>query len=225
MESPRRQSGWRFVLAAVAVVAIWFFFIQPRSQDLTEAEQTRLLQLARQQLTSTATGGEQAAIDESTFSARLLQPGSAFVTLTVDGDLRGCMVDTFDPHEPLYRNVLRNTILAASADERFSPISPEEVDGIHIAISILGPTEPVEFQTPDELIAQLEPYVDGVILAVDDRLSTYLPEVWESFPDPADFLSHLSKKAGLPPDRWRQSPYPTIQTYRVFRFEEGGSEQ
>ena len=220
MDFPKRHSNWRFLLGALAVFLIWYFFIQSGQKEFDASEQAELLQLARQQLIATTAGEDMIDVDETTLPPRLLRPESAFVTLSVDGALRGCMIDSFDAHEALYRNVLRNTILAASGDERFSAVTSSEVAGVLIAISVLMPPETVEFADPDELIAKIEPGADGVILSVDGVTSSYLPEIWESFPDPADFLSHLSEKAGLSPDRWRETPYPTIETYRVTRFEE-----
>jgi len=220
MDFPKRHSNWRFLLGAVAVFLIWYFFIQPRSQDLDASEQAALLRIAREQLVAVAAGSEMIEVDETELPPRLLRPESAFVTLSVDGELRGCMIDAFAAHEPLYRNVLRNTVLAASADERFSAVAPDEVDDIRIAISVLTLPKVLEFDSPEDLTAKLEPYVDGVILTAGDATSTYLPEVWKTFPDPVDFLSHLCEKAGLAPDRWREQPHPTIETYRVTRFEE-----
>jgi AmmeMemoRadiSam system protein A len=220
MDVPKRHSSWRFLLGAIAVLLIWYFFIQPGSQRLDATERGELLQLAREQLAATAAGEGTIEVDETTLPPRLLRPESAFVTLTLEGALRGCMIDAFDAHEPLYRNVLRNTVLAATEDERFPAVVPEEVERIRIAISVLTPPEEISFSDPEELTAKLEPGVDGVVLTVDGATSTYLPEVWETFPDPVDFLSHLSEKAGLPADRWREAPYPTIETYRVARFEE-----
>ena len=220
MQVPKRHPAWRFVLGAIAVFCIWYFFIQPDSQQLDASEQADLLRLAREQLVSTAAGGGAIEVDETNLPLRILRPESAFVTLSIDDTLRGCMVDSFEAHEPLYLNVLRNTILAASEDERFPVVSPEEVGDIRIAISLLTPPEELEFANPDELLAKLAPGSDGVILTVDDVTSAYLPDIWEMFPDPADLLSHLSEKAGLSPDRWHEEPYPLIETYRVFRFEE-----
>jgi AmmeMemoRadiSam system protein A len=220
MDVPKRHSSWRFLLGAIAVLLIWYFFIQPGPQRLDATERGELLRRAREQLAATAAGEGTIEVDETTLPPRLLRPESAFVTLTLDGALRGCMIDAFDAHEPLYRNVLRNTVLAATEDERFPTVAPGEVERIRIEISVLTPPEELAFSDPEELIAKLEPGVDGVILAVDDATSTYLPEVWETFLDPVDFLSHLSEKAGLPADRWREAPYPTIETYRVARFEE-----
>ncbi len=220
MNLPKRSSSWRFLLGAIAIFVIWIFFIQPRSEELSPSEQAELLQLARAQLAATAAGGGMIEFDESSLTSRHLRPGIAFVTLIARGELRGCMVDEFEAHEPLARNVLRNTILAACEDDRFAPVSEVELDNIRIAISVLSTPEPLTFADPEELIANLRPGVDGVLLTLDNVTATYLPEIWETFPDPADFLSHLSEKAGFSPDRWREEPYPTISTYQVFRFEE-----
>jgi len=220
MDVPKRHSTWRFLLGAIAVFLIWYFFIQSGPQQLDASERAELLRLAREQLVAAAAGGGMIEVDETTLPPRLLRPESAFVTLSSDGALRGCMIDDFAAHEPLYRNVLRNTVLVANGDDRFPAVVPEEIDDIRIAISVLTPPEVLEFADPDGLIAKLEPGIDGVILTVDDATSTYLPEVWETFPDPVDFLSHLSEKAGLAADRWREAPYPAIKTYRATRFEE-----
>ncbi len=220
MDVPKRHANWRLLLGAIAVLLIWYFFIQPRSQELGPSDRTALLELAREQLIAAVNGDGAIEVDETTLPSRLLRPESAFVTLSADGALRGCMIDAFDAHEPLYRNVLRNTVLAATEDERFPAVAPEEIDDIRIAISVLTPPEPLEFADPDELIARLEPGVDGVILTVDEATSSYLPELWDTFPDPVDFLSRLCEKAGLAPDRWREAPYPVIETYRATRFEE-----
>ena len=220
MDVPRRQSPWRFLLAAIAILVIWYLFIRPGGEVLDAAERADLLRLAREQLTVAAAGGDLIEVDETVLSPRLVLPGSAFVSLSTDGELRGCMVDTFEAHESLYENVLRNTVLAASGDERFPAVTPEELDRIRIAISVLTPPLQVDFEHPNELSDQLKPGLDGVILTVDDATATYLPDIWETFPDPEEFLSHLCEKAGLSPERWREAPYPTIETYRAFRFEE-----
>jgi len=220
MDIPRRQSPWRFLLAAIAIIAVWYVFIRPDGQELDADEQLELLRLARAQLVATAAGGDLIEVDEASLPDRLLLPGSAFVSLSRGDELRGCMIDLFEEHEPLVRNVLRNTILAARNDDRFPAVAPEEVDDIRLSISVLTELAPVEFADPDELIAKLAPGLDGVILSADDAMSSYLPDVWETFPDPETFLSRLCEKAGLAPGRWREAPYPTVETYRAFRFEE-----
>jgi len=221
MDIPRRQSPWRFLLAVIAVAAAWYLFVRPGSDGLDMPARAELLRLAREQLVAAAAGEGRIEIDEIELPSRLLLPGSAFVSLSDEGALRGCMIDTFDEHEPLYLNVLRNTILAAREDERFPPVTAEEVADLRISISVLTPPKPLPFKDPDELISRLDPGIDGVLLTVDGATMTYLPDVWETFPDPETFLSQLCEKGGLAPDRWKQTPYPDIQTYRTVRFEEG----
>ena len=222
MDIPRRQSPWRFLLTVVAVAVVWYLFIRPGTDGLDAGAKAELLQLAREQLVATASGdADLIDVTESDLPPRLLLPGSAFITLSRDGELRGCMIDTFEEHEPLYRNVLRNTVLAARDDERFPPVTPEEVGGLRISVSVVAPPEPLAFHDPEDLLPRLDPGLDGVILTADGAMAAYLPDVWERFPDPEDFLGHLCEKAGLSADRWRQEPYPAIETFRVFGFEEG----
>jgi len=221
MDIPRRQSPWRFLLAVVAIAVVWYLFIRPGTDGLDAEAQAHLLQLAREQLVATVAGGANLIdVDDSDLPPRLLLPGSAFVSLLSEGELRGCMIDTFEEHEPLYRNVLRNTALAARADERFPPVAFEEVGELRISISVVAPPEPLVFDGPEDLLSRLDPGMDGVILTADGAMATYLPDVWDRFPDPEDFLDHLCEKADLSPDRWRQEPYPAIETYRVVKFEE-----
>jgi AmmeMemoRadiSam system protein A len=222
MDIPRRQSPWRFLLTVVAVAVVWYLFIRPGTDGLDAEAEAELLQLAREQLVATASGdADLIDVTESDLPPRLLLPGSAFITLSRDGELRGCMIDTFEEHEPLYRNVLRNTILAARDDGRFRPVSPEEVGELRISVSVVTPPEPLAFDDPEDLLSRLDPGLDGVILTTDGAMAAYLPDVWERFPDPEEFLEHLCEKADLPADRWRQAPYPSIETFRIVKFEEG----
>ena len=206
--------------AAILVLSAFLLLNRSTSSDLTASEQTQLLAMARRQLVETVTGREMIAIDETVLSKRLLRPASCFVSLIGAGDeLRGCMIDRFAAHEPLARNVVRNVMLAAG-DDRFPSVDIEELDSLRIELSILTKPHRVAFRDPEDLLSQLSPGIDGVLLRVDDTVATYLPSVWESFPDPAQFLSQLCEKEGLPADRWRTTPYPTVETYKVFVFSE-----
>ena len=216
----RERNLWQIVLTVAAVLIVLFFFRRPDALELSPADQVRLLEWARQQLVAAANGEGAIAVPFADITNTLQREGSAFVSLYEGGQLRGCMIDEFVPHEPLYRNVLRNTLLAANADDRFPPVAPDEVDGLRIAISIISPPEELTFDDPDDLLDALVPGLDGVVLAVGDSVSAYLPSVWDTFPDAAEFLSQLCLKQGLPADRWRQQPYPRIETFRVFDFAE-----
>ena len=217
----RPGSFWmRFVLGAIAVFVIWYFFVRPDTFTLPLESQAQLLSLARQQLVASVSGDDVITVDPSEVSDPLLRDGAAFVSIEVDGALRGCMIDAFEPHEPLYLNVIHNAELAARADERFAPLREDELERTRITVSVVYNVQPVRFSTPDGLVDRLEPFVDGVILTVDGVDATYLPTVWETFSEPEEFLSELCVKAGWSADRWRTEPYPEVRTYAVFPFSE-----
>lgn len=144
---------------------------------------------------------------------RLLQPGAAFVTLKIEGSLRGC-IGTLEPRDPLVVDVAWNAYRAGFEDPRFPPLTGAEADRIDLHISVIGPAIPVPARSEEELLASLEPHVDGVILELPPhRRSTFLPQVWDSLPEGPEFLAHLRKKAGLPPDYW--SPELRFHRYRM----------
>jgi len=207
-------------LVSLALLIAWFALTRSDADDLSPSDEATLLQLARQQLAASLSGNGLIDVAASTVPARLRQQGAAFVSLSVDGALRGCMIDAFAPHEPLYANVLRNTQLAALQDARFIRIQPSEIDAVQISISVVHDIASVSFENPDNLLRLITPILDGVILRIDDEIATYLPSVWETFPDPAQFLSQLCVKAGWPPERWMTEPYPQVETYRVSEFAE-----
>jgi len=132
---------------------------------------------------------------------RLVEPGASFVTLQRGGRLRGC-IGTLEPHQPLLTDVAANAYAAAFRDPRFPPLGEDELDDLHLHLSILHPPEPLECASEAELRRCLRPGVDGLILEADGRRATFLPSVWESLPDPAAFVHQLKLKAGLPADYW-----------------------
>jgi len=217
----RRGNFWvRFILSAVAVAFVWYFFVQPNSVELTWSEQEQLLGLAREQLAASVVHEGLIDIYPPVLSENLLRDGAAFVSLTIDGQLRGCMIDQFEPHEPLIVNVLRNTELAARADDRFPALTAEEIQRVRIEISIVYDITSLSYTTADDLLEKLTPEEDGVTLEINGEIATYLPSVWQIFPEPAEFLSQLCVKAGWDANCWRTEPYPTAQTYHVFDFRE-----
>jgi len=220
MVEKRERKTWHIVVTVIAVVVFLYFMRPSGPSDLAAGEQTRLLDWARQQLIATAQGEGRIALDMSLVTAPLAENGACFVSLYIGDTLRGCMNDDFVAHEALVDNVLRNTVLAASGDDRFPPVTPDEVEDIRIAISVMTTPELVSYDDPDALVDKLGPGLDGVILTVGDGVSAYLPEVWDLFPDPNEFLSQLCLKQGLPRDRWRDEPYPRIETFRAFTFSE-----
>jgi len=149
--------------------------------------------------------------------AWLSKKGASFVTLRIDGELRGC-IGSLVAYQPLIEDVRQNARAAAFEDPRFYPLSVEEFDQIHIEVSVLSAPEPMHFSTREEALAMLRPGVDGVILSAAGRRATFLPQVWEELPDREEFISHLLRKAGLPPTFWDDSV--RIERYTVTAFEE-----
>lgn len=131
----------------------------------------------------------------------LEMPGATFVTLRSDGHLRGC-IGTLLPVRPLRHDVTHNALNAAFSDPRFAPLERTELDTLDVEVSLLASPTPMEFQDEASLLAQLRPDVDGLVLRYAGRRATFLPQVWESLPDPREFLRELKRKAGLPADFW-----------------------
>ena len=218
---PSRGNFWiRFVLGAIAVFIAWFFFVRPNAVELTWSEQELLLGLAREQLMASVAGEGPIEALPPELTDRTLRDGAAFVSLTVDGALRGCMIDQFKPHEPLAVNILRNVELAVGSDARFSSITQEEIDDVRIKVSIVYDITTLTFGNPGNLLEKIDPNEDGVILEIDGEIAAYLPSVWQIFPDPAEFLTQLCIKAGWDSDRWRTEPYPSVRTFQVYEFGE-----
>ncbi len=148
---------------------------------------------------------------------RLDAPGATFVTLTQDGDLRGC-IGSLEATRPLDRDVRANARAAAFADPRFLPLRENEFARTRVEVSLLSPAVPMQFTDEEDALGQLRPGVDGVIFEYGPRRSTVLPQVWESLPEPHDFLGQLKRKAGLPADFW--SPDVHLSRYVVDKWKE-----
>ncbi len=135
------------------------------------------------------------------FSAALQEQRATFVTLNINNELRGC-IGTLEAHQPLVSDVAHNARSAAFHDPRFGPLTKSEFDRLQIHISILGIAEPMSFSSEHDLIQQLRPGIDGLILSAAGRRGTFLPSVWEQLATPEEFWSHLKLKAGLPVNFW-----------------------
>jgi AmmeMemoRadiSam system protein A len=107
-------------------------------------------------------------------------------------------------------DVAENAYAAAFRDPRFAPLTRPELDALDLSISILTPAESMTFESQEDLLGQLRPGIDGLILQDGDRRGTFLPSVWESLPEAGRFLAHLKLKAGLPEDHWSDS----VQVWR-----------
>lgn len=125
---------------------------------------------------------------------------ATFVTLHNRAGLRGC-IGTTTAVAPLIVSVSDNAFAAAFRDPRFKPLAEPEFDAIHLSLSILTPGEEITFTSETDLLAQLRPGIDGLIIERQARKATFLPSVWSSLRKPEDFLSHLKLKAGIFPDQ------------------------
>ncbi len=138
----------------------------------------------------------------------LREPRASFVTLHHAQRLRGC-IGALRPTQPLVCDVAEHAHAAALRDPRFDPVTPDEIPGLRVQVSVLSPLHPIAFTSEADLLQQLVPRVDGVVIEEPSILpgfhgkkGTFLPSVWQTFPDPREFLSQLKLKAGLPEDYW-----------------------
>lgn len=185
---------------------------------LTTEEKHTLLVLAREALEDGVRGRVLTTLDIDSLSPSLKEEGASFVTLTIDGNLRGC-IGTLEPYQPLAEDVREHAVAAALQDFRFPPVEPEELSQIAIEISRLTPPTPLEYNTPENLLSQLRPGVDGVVLRDGQRRATFLPQVWEKVSDSADFLANLCYKMGVAPNSWRVK-HLDVLLYQVEDFHE-----
>lgn len=172
-----------------------------------------LIAIARAAI-SRALGREMQANEDAEW---LREPGACFVTLTQNGDLRGC-IGSLEAYRPLLDDVKANACAAAFRDARFSPLTLAELDYTEIEVSLLSPMQPINFSDEREALAQLRPGIDGVVFECGHYRSTFLPQVWEQLPEPEVFMAHLKHKAGLPPDFWR--PDVKLARYTVNKWKE-----
>ena len=147
----------------------------------------------------------------------LREPGACFITLKQGEQLRGC-IGSLKAHRPLLEDVKANALAAAFRDPRFKPLEAAELDTTRMEVSLLSPLEPMKFESEQDALSQLRPGVDGIVFEYGYHQSTFLPQVWEDLPDPAEFMAHLKQKAGLPPDFWDKQV--KLARYTVSKFSE-----
>ena len=182
--------------------------------NINEEEKNILLDTARESIAHGLQYHSALAIDPDSYSSLLQTRAASFVTLNINQRLRGC-IGTLEAYQPLINDVAEHAYAAAFKDPRFSAVRAEELPLLEIHISILTPSEAMQFTSEADLIRQLQPGVDGLIL--EDNMmhrGTFLPSVWEQLPEPEDFLNHLKLKAGLNKNDWpagiRVSRYRTV---------------
>lgn len=177
---------------------------------LTEDQRLLLLRLARQSIADGLQTGKPSIICLDEYPGELTAPQATFVTLQRDGQLRGC-IGMLEAVRPLVLDVIENAYAAAFRDPRFPALTIDELADLELHISVLSPAEAMSFDSELDLIVQLRPGIDGVILQEGHRRGTFLPSVWEQLPEPEQFLRHLKQKAGLSANYWSEQ-------LRVYRY-------
>ena len=172
-----------------------------------------LLSLARESIEETLLNKPQARNS----SPWLAQTAATFVTLTKDGNLRGC-IGSLAPARALGEDVAQNALGAAFRDPRFPALTPGEWPQCKVEVSLLSTPKPLRFADEADLRAQIECGADGLILEADGKRGTFLPQVWEELPEKRAFLAQLLKKAGLPTDT--RLTRCKVSRYRVAKWKE-----
>jgi AmmeMemoRadiSam system protein B/AmmeMemoRadiSam system protein A len=179
---------------------------------LTEADKTILLKIARNTVEGFVKKEKNPEIGEKNISENIKQQAGAFVTLTKNGELRGC-IGTFKPTKDLYNVVQEMAVSAASRDYRFEPVSANELSNIHIEISVLTPLKKISS------IDEIEIGKHGIYIVKGNRSGTLLPQVatkrnWSR----EDFLGYCSRdKVGIGWDGWKDAE---IYIYEAIIFSE-----
>jgi hypothetical protein len=164
--------------------------------SLEEAGET-LLGIARGAIGhALGTHAERPRVDSAPWLAR---PGATFVSLHREGKLRGC-IGSLAASRSLGEDVAHNAAAAALRDPRFAPLTAPEWPGCELEVSVLSRAKPLRFADEAEMLSQLRPGEDGVILEHESRRATFLPQVWDTIADKRAFLVALLEKAGLPGD-------------------------
>ena len=177
--------------------------------SLNKDQQQQLLTIAKNSIQHGLATGKPLKVELSDFSTELTEHRATFVTLQKQGQLRGC-IGMLTAIRPLVEDIAENAFAAAFQDPRFPALAAFELSELEIHLSLLTPAEAIVFSSEADLIGQIQPFIDGLILQEGTRRGTFLPSVWEQLPEPQQFLRHLKQKAGLPPDYWSD----TIQVFR-----------
>lgn len=188
------------------------------TEKLTPEEQKTLLRMAREAMEHAVRGEKLPPLDPSKLSPNLREEGVSFVTLTIRGQLRGC-IGALEAYQPLADDVREHAAAAALEDPRFPQVREDELSRIQVEVSRLTRPVPLEYRDAEDLLAKLRPHVDGVILRDGFRRATFLPQVWEKIPDPSEFLGSLCYKMGADDDLWRRK-HLDVLLYQVEEFHE-----
>ena len=177
---------------------------EARTKTLLTQHGNALVRLAAQSIEQGLKTGKPSSPDLSDAPPELAAPGACFVTLKKNGQLRGC-IGSPESHRPLITDVAVNAFSAAFRDPRFPKLEAAELPEVTLSISVLSPQAPMTIRNEADLLAQLRPGVDGLVIADGGKRALFLPSVWDQLPDKQVFLGHLKRKAGMAADYWSES--------------------
>jgi AmmeMemoRadiSam system protein A len=169
--------------------------------DLSDVGRRELLALARASIDAALPHGVMTAPPPLPLTPALAALRASFVTLRIDHELRGCC-GTIEPQRSLAEDVWRNAWASAFADPRFPPLTLAEWPRVDVHVSVLTPPAPMGVSDELDLLRQLRPRIDGLVLELDGARATFLPAVWDQIEDPERFVQQLKMKAGWPPEFW-----------------------
>jgi len=176
---------------------------------LSDEHRQLLKQLAKDSIEYGLANQRPLFVDISSMPEKLTEHRATFVTLEINNQLRGC-IGMLDAQRPLAEDVAFNSYAAAFSDSRFPPVEYYELANLSIHISVLNPAAQLNIQSETDLIKQLKPDIDGLIIEDESHRATFLPSVWQSLPRAEDFVHHLKIKAGFDADYWSKN----IRAYR-----------
>jgi len=185
------------------------------SIKLTSENQKTCLQVAKQSIQHGLEKGGAPHVVTSDYPSELQQNLASFVTLHKKGVLRGC-IGALEAYQPLINDIAEHAYSAAFQDPRFPALQNDEFDQLDIEISVLGKPELISFDSEEDLLSQIRPNIDGLILESGFNRGTFLPSVWEQLPESEEFLNHLKMKAGLSSQWWDDKV--KISRYETFSF-------
>ena len=171
---------------------------------LSTKYQQQLIQIAQDSIAYGLENAQPLPINSLDYAPELQQQRATFVTLEIKQQLRGC-IGMLEAIRPLVTDIAENAFAAAFRDPRFPAVSMKEYPRLEIHLSILSPAEAMSFYSEEDLIRQLRPGIDGLIMQEGSHRGTFLPSVWEALAKPEDFLQHLKQKSGLASDYWSDS--------------------
>ena len=183
--------------------------------EVPESVRASLLNLAEDTIAYGLEAGRYKSVQKDDYPQQLSNYGASFVSLYLYGQLRGC-IGNLVASRPLLEDIAHNAYAAAFNDPRFEPVTWGEFLELQIEISLLSPLQVLQFENEENLLAQLRPGVDGIVLEAGKFRATFLPKVWEHIPRKQAFFGELKSKAGLRSDYW--SDAMQVQRYTTNTF-------